>query len=411
MKKIKKRIKITKVLILIMTIFVVINTALLGINAIASVGINYVTQSENITDPEAINFLIVGTDLGGNRTFEKDGVRTDVQMVISFNPKNERNNLEINVMNIPRDVTTDYACGGKGKINGAASTGAYKAQSAGTDLTQGAVDCSVQTVEQLFDINIDYYIAFNFDSFISIVDGIGGIDVINPYQFCEQDENGTADANCFEEGKIHLDGSQALSYARQRHQSSDYERGQRQQLIMTKIFAKIMSKPSSYADDFATVLVKDTINNLDTKLLISLLNWATTNYNNSLKKISAGSQLYLDIKSSSFSNDTGFNLIDSFSSKLDSSHIGSYPIYNLYSTYDTVEQSTNIDRYSFTKENLNLPTTIAKEEAEPSTIELQFISTFVHEDNSSLGFYSYIDDYTISYLHNQFKNNSDEEEK
>lgn len=411
MKKIKKRIKITKVLILIMTIFVVINTALLGINAIASVGINYVTQSENITDPEAINFLIVGTDLGGNRTFEKDGVRTDVQMVISFNPKNERNNLEINVMNIPRDVTTDYACGGKGKINGAASTGAYKAQSAGTDLTQGAVDCSVQTVEQLFDINIDYYIAFNFDSFISIVDGIGGIDVINPYQFCEQDENGTADANCFEEGKIHLDGSQALSYARQRHQSSDYERGQRQQLIMTKIFAKIMSKPSSYADDFATVLVKDTINNLDTKLLISLLNWATTNYNNSLKKISAGSQLYLDIKSSSFSNDTGFNLVDSFSSKLDSSHIGSYPIYNLYSTYDTVEQSTNIDRYSFTKENLNLPTTIAKEEAEPSTIELQFISTFVHEDNSSLGFYSYIDDYTISYLHNQFNNNSDEEEK
>lgn len=411
MKKIKKKIKITKILILIMTIFVVINTALLGINAIASVGINYVTQNENITDPEAINFLIVGTDLGGNRTFEKDGVRTDVQMVISFNPKNERNNLEINVMNIPRDVTTDYACGGNGKINGAASTGAYKAQSEGTDLTQGAIDCSVQTVEQLFDINIDYYIAFNFDSFISIVDGIGGIDVINQYQFCEQDENGTANANCFEEGKIHLNGSQALSYARQRHQSSDYERGQRQQLIMTKIFAKIMSKPGSYADNFAAVLVKDTINNLDTKLLISLLNWATTNYNNSLKKISAGSQLYLDIKSSSFSNDTGFNLIDSFSSKLNSSHIGSYPIYNLYSTYDTVEQSTNIDRYSFTKENLNLPTTITKEENEPSTIELQFISTFVHEDNSNLGFYSYIDDYTISYIHNQFNNNSYEEEK
>lgn len=407
MKNIKRNIKIVKILIMITILFIIANGILLGFKAVTAAGVNYVTQSETITPPEPLNFLIVGTDLGGNRTFESDGVRTDVQMVVSLVPTNERGNAEINVMNIPRDVTTEYSCGGSGKINGAADTGASIAYAEGEDVEQGAVDCTVGTVENLFDIAIDYYVVINFDSFISIVDGIGGIDLINQYEFCEQDENGKADAYCFEEGKIHLDGGSALAFARQRHYSSDYERGQRQQLIMAKIFAKIMSNPTEYVDTFAKTLVADTINNLDIDLILSLLNWASKSFNSSLENISSGTPFYVDVKTSPFSNDTGFNLTDSLDSQLQSCNVGTYPMYEIYDSYDTIEQSTNVTRYMFTKDSLSLPTSLNTTDGDVSNIiELQFISTYVHEDNSPSGFYSYIDDYTSSYINNQFDNNN-----
>lgn len=407
MKKLKRNIKIVKVLIVLTFIFVLANGALLGFKAAAAAGVNYVTQSEKISNPDPINFLLIGTDLGGNRTYEKDGVRTDVQMLMSLVPENERGNAEVNVMNIPRDVTTEYACGGSGKINGAADQGAKQAIANGQDAEQAAIDCTLGTVENLFDIGIDYYVVVNFDSFISIVDGIGGIEVNNAYEFCEQDENGKADAYCFEEGDIHLDGGEALAFARQRYDSSDYERGQRQQLVMTKVFAKVMSNPTQYVDNFAMTLVSDTLNNLDVDLLLSLLNWASKTFNNTLEGISSGQPLYVDIKSSPFSNDTGFSITDSLGGNLEQYDTGIYPIYDLYSTYDTIEQSTNITRYMFTKNGLELPTSNKSTNSNvSSTIEIQFISTYVHENNTPTGFYSYIDDYTISYVNNQFDVNS-----
>ncbi|WOO87926.1 LCP family protein [Mollicutes bacterium LVI A0039] len=411
MKKLKRNIKILKILIVLTVLFVIANAVLLGFKAVQAAGVNYITQSETITNPEPMNFLLVGTDLGGNRTFEVDGVRTDVQMIISLVPSNERGNAEVNVVNIPRDVATEYSCGGYGKVNGAAYQGASIAIESGEDYEQAAIDCTVGTVEQMFDINIDYYVGFNFDSFISIVDGIGGIDLINQYEFCEQDEYGQADAYCFEEGEIHLDGSQALAYARQRYSSSDYERGQRQQLIMTQVFAKIMSSPSEYIDTFALTLVNDTINNITTDLVVSLLNWSSKTFNNSMHSISNGNPMYVDIKSSSFSNDTGFSLTDSVNSQIDAMNTGDYPIYEIYDSYDTIEQSTIVTRYMLTKNGLGLPTTVNSNATESSVIELQFISAYVHEGDIGYGYYSYIDEYTASYINNQFDNNDSADEE
>ncbi len=410
MTRLKKRIKFIKILILLTIIFIIANTAILAFKAIAAAGVNYVTQSENITNPEATNFLLVGTDLGGNRTFAEDGVRTDVQMVVSLVPENERGNAEVNIMNVPRDVMTEYSCGGSGKINGAADEAARVAYNNGLDdnaVEDAAVDCTVGTMENLLDITIDYYVVVNFDSFISIVDGIGGIDLVNQYYFCEQDENGKADAYCFEEGDIHLDGGEALAYARQRYESSDYERGQRQQLIMGKILAKVLANPTSYVDNFASTVISDTINNLNVDLLLSLLNWASKTFNNTVHDISSGTPLYIDVKTSPFSNDTGFDITKSLDSDLGLNNVGTYPIYDLYSTYDTIEQSTSITRYMFTKNSLGLPTTYDESESNISNIiELQFISAYVHEENTASGFYSYLDDYTISYFNNQFDNST-----
>ncbi len=406
MKKLKRNIKITKMLILLCILFIIVNIGILGFQFFAAASVNYVTQSENIEAPEPLNFMIIGSDLGGNRSFEDDGVRTDVQMILSLVPQNERGNVEINIMNIPRDVTTDYACGGYGKINGAADAAARDALLYGEDPTEAAINCTIGTAEQMFNITIDYYMFLDFDSFISIVDGIGGIDLINQTEFCEQDENGVADAYCFEEGKIHLDGGAALAYARQRYMSSDYERGQRQQLIMTKVFTKIISNPSAYITSFANSIISDTVNNLDLELLIKLLNWASTSYNSLLSDISSNTPLFIDVKSSPFSLDTGFDLTKSLGENIDAVNVGNFPIYELYETYDTIEQSTTITRYAFTKNNLGLPTNYADtSDTAYNVIELQYISTFVYEENGPSGFYSYIDDYTASFINNQFDNN------
>lgn len=406
MKKLKKQLKILKILIIVVILFTAYNGFLLVGKAVAAAGVNYVTQSESFETPEATNFLLIGSDLGGNRTFAEDGVRTDVLMTVSFIPENERGNAEFNVMNIPRDVVTDYACGESGKINAAAAYGASLAYEDGADDAEAktkALDCTIETVENMFSIPIDYYVAFDFDSFISIVDGIGGVDINNPKEyFCEQDENGVADAYCFDQGDIHLDGGAALAYARNRHGSSDYERAQRQQLIMSKILFKIMNNPTEHIDTFAKTLIGDTDNNLNIDLLLSMLNWASQTYNDTISQISSGNPFYIDIKNSPFSNDTGFDLTSAFNDGLGVISSGNYPIYDLYDQYDSIEESTTIERYMLTKNSLNLPTVDTAEETDVgNTLEIQFISLYVHEVETS-PFWSWVDDYTTSYVNNQF---------
>ncbi len=403
MKKIKRQLRIVKILMIIAFLFVIGNTVILIGKGVAAAGVNYVTQSESIQAPDATNFLLIGSDLGGNRTYENDGVRTDVLMVINFIPENERENAEINVMSVPRDVYVQYACGGEGKINAAAKAGADAAALSGGDSMQAGIDCTVGSVENLFDIVIDYYVMFDFDSFISIVDGIGGIDLNNQYQFCEQDENGVEDAYCFDEGEIHLDGGAALAYARQRYSSSDYERGQRQQLIMSKILFKLINNPTKYIDTFAKALIADTENNLSIDLLLSLLNWAAQTYNNTLEQISSGEPFYIDVKGTPFSNDTGFNMTSTFDDSLALANTGTYPITELYDDYDLIEDRNTITRYMFTKNNLSLPSRISDENTDQQNIiELQFISTYVSEIYSPTGFYSAVDEYTAAYVSNQF---------
>ncbi len=409
MKRIKQKLKITKILMIIVGFFIIGNVVLLGANAVKAAGVNYVTQSQNIKAPEATNFLIVGTDLGGNRNFKEDGVRTDVMMIVSLVPNNELGHAEVNIVNIPRDVTTAYSCGGTGKINGAAYTGAsiaYANGSSDDEAEAQAVDCTIGTVEDLFDITIDYHLFVNFDSFITLVDGIGGIDVINQYEFCEQDENGKADAYCFDEGEIHLGGGEALAFVRQRHYSSDYERGQRQQLVLSKILMKVLANPTRYSTAFAKAVIADTTNNLSLDLMLSLLNWGSQTFNNVMEDMSYGTPVYIDVKSSPFSNDTGFNLTDSIDDNLGYSNTGTYPIYDIYDSYEDIEQSTNVTRYMFNRESLGLPTKTTTEKLDDANVlEVQFISVLVNEENTSSGFYSYVDDYTAAYINTQLNNN------
>ena len=98
------------------------------------------------------------------------------------------------------------------------------------------IDMSRQTIEDFLNIDIPYYIRVNFDSVIKLVDTIGGIDIYNDVAF----KGGT---RYFEQGNIHLNGKQALEYARERKKmpNGDWTRGEHQKVIITAIINKVSS--------------------------------------------------------------------------------------------------------------------------------------------------------------------------
>jgi len=108
------------------------------------------------------------------------------------------------------------------------------------------IEDTEKTIENFFGITIDYYAKVSFSSLIEIVDAIGGIDVDVEIAFSEQDENrsfASEDLITLEAGYQHLNGKQALAYARHR-KSENYDiagRERAQQRIIKAIIDKLLT--------------------------------------------------------------------------------------------------------------------------------------------------------------------------
>jgi polyisoprenyl-teichoic acid--peptidoglycan teichoic acid transferase len=168
----------------------------------------------NKKDP--ISILMVGVD-------ERDGDngRTDSMLVITVNPEKKTTKI----LSIPRDTRTqllDNNDSYKNTIDKINHAYAY-----------GGIEMSIDTVENFLNIPIDYYVEVNMEGFVDIVDTVGGIDVNNQYAF-------ELDGVTLEEGKQHLDGIEALQYARMRKADprGDIGRGERQREVISKIIQK-----------------------------------------------------------------------------------------------------------------------------------------------------------------------------
>jgi len=94
------------------------------------------------------------------------------------------------------------------------------------------------------------YFEVNFTTFYNIVEAIGGIDIYNPYTFSLNNGvigdagHGEQSGYVFEEGNLHLDGDQALSYVRERYNlpNGDYGRNEHQAIVLQAIITKLTSK-------------------------------------------------------------------------------------------------------------------------------------------------------------------------
>lgn len=181
---------------------------------------------------DTISVLVMGIDDDSAR--QLGSARTDALIYLTINPKKHT----INMVSIPRDSYVDIVSKkytGKDKIN--------------TAYTYGEEQATIETVENLLNVPVNYYVTFNFDSFLEIVDALGGIDVDVPVSFTDTNTLGTGEIT-LEKGQQKLNGEEALALARTRHIDNDIKRGERQQLILQAIVNKAMSAGSitKYSD-------------------------------------------------------------------------------------------------------------------------------------------------------------------
>lgn len=176
--------------------------------------------------------------------------RSDVNIVATVNP----NTNQVLLISIPRDyyVKLHGTTGYNDKLTHAGIYG---------------VDMSVKTLEDLLGININYYVKVNFSSVIKIVDVLDGIDVYSEYTFKSYSGYN------FTKGYNHMDGKQALDFARTRKAfaSGDRQRGKNQQAVIEALIRKCSS--AAVITKYSSLL--DSINgsfqtNMSTKEITSL---------------------------------------------------------------------------------------------------------------------------------------------
>lgn len=172
-----------------------------------------------------VSILFIGIDESEKRK-EDGNPRSDALLVATLNNKEKT----VNLLSIPRDsYVYDPNRDRKDRINHAHAFNG----------TRGTID----TVENLLDIPIDYYVKMNFNAFIDVVDAVGGITAEVPYDYLELDENDQRTIE-LKKGEQHLDGRHALALARTRKLDSDVERGKRQQMILNAIMKEAFSVKS-----------------------------------------------------------------------------------------------------------------------------------------------------------------------
>lgn len=223
--------------------------------------------NKKLTEPFTV--LLMGVDS------EKDGLNAnaafngDTLMLITFNPST----LNATMLSLPRDIYVPIACNNNRshKINSSAAYG---------------TECVINTIQNLVDVEIDYYAKINFNGVIDLVNTLGGIDVdveqpdykvyVKRYgegKLCESNSlRSMTNLVCMDTGMQHLNGEQALAYARNRHGflESDLARNRHQQQIVEALAKKLMSV-SSFSDfeNLLDVVGKNIATNLSTSQMLS----------------------------------------------------------------------------------------------------------------------------------------------
>lgn len=200
---------------------------------------------EVIDDPDVWNVLVIGADK------DPDGSngRSDTMMVLSINSKTNK----VKIVSFLRDLYIDIPGHGKDRLNAAYS--------------YGGAAMLMQTIENNFRINIDDYLETNFAGFEQIIDSMGGIEVTMTAaeaQFINEWKKVGA-----VEGVNHLNGKNALYFARMRKLDSDFGRTTRQRQVVSAMFDKLKSSNPVTMYSVAYNLMPNLTTNLSSGELLS----------------------------------------------------------------------------------------------------------------------------------------------
>ena len=182
--------------------------------------VNLTASDMNLTK-EPFTVYISGIDVYGKIGQTS---RSDVNMLVTVNPVTK----EVLMTTTPRDyyVTLPNVSGdSRDKLTHAGIYG---------------INCSMDTLSQIYGIRIDYYVRVNFDTLKKVVNALGGVDVYSEYEFTTHYKNGGYE---IKKGYNHMDGKTALAFARERYNvpGGDEQRGRDQQAVLKAILEKAMS--------------------------------------------------------------------------------------------------------------------------------------------------------------------------
>ena len=240
-----------------------------GLSALGSMTSGLLTGAEaNKITKEPFVIYLSGVDTRGELT---ENARSDVNILAAVNPVTKR----VALVNTPRDYYVDLAgTSSKDKLSHAGLYG---------------VETSMETLGNLYGVNVDQYIRINFAGFISIIDALGGVDVYSDQAFTSVGSPGYYDPTTFVEGWNHLDGKSALAFARERHAfaSGDIQRGINQMKVIDAMLNKIKSPAllmgfskimDAASDCFVTSFSQDQISALVRMQLSDFAEWDIESY-------------------------------------------------------------------------------------------------------------------------------------
>lgn len=212
---------------------ILMSLACIALITFYSMGISYIVHTMSFLDATTeesdnrveslkympFNIMITGIDVSGS--IEEKG-RSDVNMLVTVNP----NTAQILMTSIPRDYQI-YLLDKEMSVDKLTHTGFYGVKT--TKLAE----------ENLLMTDINYYIKVNFTTVEKFIDAIGGIDVYSEYSFAPLNNS----AYYVQEGMNHMNGAQALAFARDRKSFSegDNQRIKNQQEVVEAVIKKATS--------------------------------------------------------------------------------------------------------------------------------------------------------------------------
>ena len=166
---------------------------------------------------EVFNIYVSGIDTYGPISSVS---RSDVNIIMTVNRKTKK----VLLTTTPRDAYVPIADGGLNQPDKLTHAGIY------------GVDASVHTLENLYGIDLNYYVRLNFTSFLRLIDLLGGIDIENDQEF-------TVGNTHYPIGNISLNSEQALTFVRERYSlnGGDNDRGKNQEKVIAAVIKKLTS--------------------------------------------------------------------------------------------------------------------------------------------------------------------------
>lgn len=207
----------------------------------------------DITEKDVVNIMLLGTDLRSN-SYSETG-NTDSMILLSVNTRDKN----IKLTSFMRDMYVTIPERGENRLNAAYS--------------YGGPQLLFDTLKLNFNVNVDQYVRVNFSNFKNIIDTVGGVDIELTYAEAEYMNKYSQKYKTkpVQPGLQHLDGAQALSYARCRKIDSDFRRTERQRRVILSFVEEIRHRSPAQLNSLLNTVLPMIQTNMSKAEIVSLL--------------------------------------------------------------------------------------------------------------------------------------------